>query len=166
MGALARLSSFGATGHATGHAASHGLLAAVVTVAHVALATWWLGALILVRAACAHHRDDDDATVRRFSRLALALVAALVVTGAFLVWELLPIAGVTTTYARTVALKLLVVAAALVIAARNRLRHLPALISGDPRPLRRAVTVELGLLFAVLALTTWLTTFESPHVFD
>jgi putative copper export protein len=162
LGALALLSSFGASGHA----AAHGLGQALVTVAHVGVAAWWLGGLTIVHSACASSQDDAVATVRRFSHLALPAVTVLVATGAFLIWELVTIAGFETSYARTVLAKLLTVAAALAVAARNRLRYLPALAAGDPLPLRRAVTLELALLLAVLAITTWLTTFESPHAFD
>jgi putative copper export protein len=162
LGALVLLSSFGASGHAS----SHGLPQALVTVAHVAVAAWWAGGLTLVRAACARHPAEAAATARRFSRLALFFVAGLAATGAFLVWELVTIAGFQTSYARTLLGKLLVVAAALAVAARSRRRHLPALVAGDPRPLHRSVTIELALLAAALSVTAWLTTFESPHTFD
>lgn len=163
LGALALLASFGASGHA----ADHGLAEALLTVTHVAAAAWWLGGLIIVRAACvASPPDRALMVVSRFSRLALVVVAGLAATGGFLVWELVTIAGFETSYARTVLAKLLGVAAALAVAARSRLHHLPALAAGDPRPLRRTVTIELALLIAVLALTAWLTTFESPHVLE
>lgn len=163
LGALALLASFGASGHA----ADHGLLQAFLTVAHVAAAAWWLGGLLIVRAACAASPSGQAAIlVRRFSRLALILVASLAATGAFLVWELVTIAGFETSYARTLLAKLLGVAAALAVAARSRLLHLPALVAGDPRPLRRTVTIELALLAAALAVTAWLTTFESPHALE
>ncbi len=162
LGALVLLSSFGASGHA----AAHGLPQAFITVAHVAFAAWWAGGLAIVRAACATPPDEAVATARRFSRLALVVVAVLAATGAFLIWELVTIAGVETSYARTLLGKLLVVAAVLGVAARSRLRHLPALATGDPRPLRRSVTLELAILAAALSITAWLTTFESPHAFD
>jgi putative copper export protein len=162
MGALVLLSSFGASGHA----AAHGLPQAFVTVAHVVVAAWWAGGLAIIRAACARPLAETVAEVRRFSRLALRVVAVLAASGAFLIWELVTIAGFETSYARTVAGKLLVVAAALGVAARSRLRHLPALVAGDPHPLHRSVTVELALLGAALSITAWLTTFESPHTFD
>jgi putative copper resistance protein D len=142
---------------------------------HLLAAGIWLGALIPLGAllrACARDAGADARpyavlAARRFSRLALASVVLLVMTG---IWNTtLHVGGVAalvgTVYGRLLVLELLLVAAVLGLAVVNRRRLLPALSGeGDTvgRPAMRRlaglVTVEailgLGLIAVVAALTT------------
>jgi copper transport protein len=99
----------------------------------------------------------------RFSALAAALVAVLGVSGGLLAWRILGswAALVDTGYGLALLVKLGLVLLAVAAAGYNRFVLRPA-ISGAPTAeagwvrLRRSVTVEAGLLVAVLAVTGWL----------
>ena len=75
----------------SGHAAAGDLVpvAIVVDVVHVGAVALWLGGLLVVLAALLPRRDPDEVAlvVPRFSSIAFAAVAALVVTGAFQSWR-------------------------------------------------------------------------------
>lgn len=75
----------------SGHAAAGDLVpvAIVVDVVHVGAVALWLGGLVVVLAALLPRRDPDEVAlvVPRFSSIAFAAVAALVVTGAFQSWR-------------------------------------------------------------------------------
>jgi copper transport protein len=97
-------------------------------------------------------------TLRRFSALAVPLVALLLLSGAALavVQVRHPSALLDTGYGRLLSVKLVAVVLLLLLAALNRLRLTPEIEQGSPSAparLRRSVTTEiaLGLLIVVLA---------------
>ncbi|WP_395728992.1 copper resistance CopC/CopD family protein [Nakamurella sp.] len=99
----------------------------------------------------------------RFSTLAAALVAVLGVAGVLLAWRILGSwsALVDTGYGQALLVKLGLVVAALAVAGYNRFVVLPAIDTAPTAEagwvrLRRSVSVEAGLLVAVLAVTGWL----------
>jgi copper transport protein len=99
--------------------------------------------------------------VVRFSRLALPVVAVIAVTGAL---RALDLAGgwrglLDTGFGRVLDLKLLVFAAVLALAARNRYRLVPALANpaGSLGALRRSVAGEVALVGCVLLAAAVLT---------
>jgi copper transport protein len=99
----------------------------------------------------------------RFSTLAAALVAVLGVAGVLLAWRILGSwsALVDTGYGQALLVKLGLVVAVLAVAGYNRFVVLPAIDTAPTAEagwvrLRRAVSVEGGLLVAVLAVTGWL----------
>jgi len=168
--ALLGLAALGA-GAAAGHAAAlPGALAAIATdTVHVLAAGAWVGgllplALLLRRAGRAEGADARPLAVlaaRRFSRLALACVLALVASGSVIAWaQVGSVAGlVGTAYGRLLLGKLALLAPILALAALNRRRHLPALGGealrvGRPamRRLARFVAGEAALALAVLGL--------------
>ena len=158
-----------------GHAASADALlrvpAAVIDALHLIAAGAWLGALLplalLLRAAAAEAGADSRPyavlAVRRFSAVALAAMAVLVVTGAAGAWlQLGDVAGlVGTPYGWLLLVKLALLLPVLVLAAVNRRRLVPRL--GGPaatvgRPamarLARQVVAECGLGLAMLAVVS------------
>ena len=165
IGTALLLSSFGMTGHS----AAAGLVPGCLAAAHVAGAAWWLGGLFLIRSACSTETGGALAgLVRRFSRQAVAVVAAMAGAGIVAAFVLVDPTheGWWTPYARTLLVKMALAGAAVAVAAHNRLRLTPRVSAREAASavaLRRSVTVEIVLIGCVLAATAWLTTFHSPH---
>ncbi len=150
------------------------ITSALIDSVHVVLAAAWLGGLLplayLLRAAArpagADSRPFAVVTARRFSALALAAMAALVVTGAWNGWN--QVGGIPallgTPYGHALLLKLGLVAAIIGIAAASRQWVLPALageaeVVGRPALRRLSVHVlaELTLGLALLGVVAWMT---------
>jgi putative copper export protein/mono/diheme cytochrome c family protein/alkyl hydroperoxide reductase subunit AhpC len=168
-----------------GHAAAvepAGLPAALLDALHLLAAGAWFGALaplvILLRRASdergADARPFAVVAVRRFSRLALVLMALIVFTGFANTWFQvggLP-ALVGTRYGGLLLLKVALLIPILVLAQYNRTRLLPRL-SGDGdtvgRPamarLGRFVAAEAALGLLILLITTGLS-LSPPAVHD
>jgi putative copper resistance protein D len=166
----------GAATHGAGHA-----LHLAADVVHALAAALWVGALAAFAGLVFDRRQDLtrlSATARalqRFSPLGIALVATLAVTGLVNAWFLVGTdvtAALRHPYGRLLALKLVLFAGMLVLAALHRQRSVPALagrISAGVLPdgdalvsLRRSVGAEALLGFAVLALVAWFGTLPPP----
>jgi putative copper export protein/mono/diheme cytochrome c family protein len=165
---LSALALLAPAGHAA--AVEPGLAQAIAAdVIHLAGAGLWAGALpplaallaAAAREAGADARPHAVRVARRFSRLALAAMAALIVTGTVAatihVGSVAALVG--TPYGRMLCLKLGLLAPILILAIVNRRRLLPALSGeaatvGRPamRRLARLVAGEAGLVLAVLAV--------------
>lgn len=156
--------TFAVAGH--GAAGSLRTLAVISGTAHAIAASIWLGGLVVIAVVIGQGEQEALPVVRRFSRLALASVCVLVVTGAFQSWR-----GVgwswgalaETTYGRLLLFKLLLVANVVLLASFSRAwvssrtdgaRQGPARQQTD---LRRTVLGEMFGVIAVLALTSGLT---------
>jgi putative copper export protein/mono/diheme cytochrome c family protein/alkyl hydroperoxide reductase subunit AhpC len=155
-------------------AAEPGTAAAIAAdVVHLVAAGVWIGglpalALLLWLAGGAAGADARPFAVlaaRRFSRTALALVSALVLSGLWSTWvQVGSVAGLLgTSHGRLLLVKLLAFAAMLALAALNR-RLIPALAGdaasvGRPamRRLSRLVTGEAALALFVLAVVAAMT---------
>ena len=155
-------------------AAEPGTAAAIAAdVGHLAAAGVWIGGLpalavllwLAGRAAGADARPYAVLAARRFSRTALALVSALVLSGLWSTWvQVGSVAGLLgTRHGRLLLVKLLVFAAMLVLAALNR-RLIPTLAGdaatvGRPamRRLSRFVAAEAALALFVLAVVAAMT---------
>jgi putative copper export protein len=164
IGGGALLASFGVNGHA----AAASPVAGFVAFLHVCAAAWWLGALFLLRPACSALAGADlVALVRRFSRIALVVVGAMVAAGLALVLVLVNFSHGFTPYAQLLATKIALAALALGLAANNKLALTPQL-GGEDRVARKAlgqsIVFEIFLIAGVLATTAILTTYTSPHV--
>lgn len=159
------------TGHAAGGESK--VLTLLADTFHVWAAGGWLGGLALVLFLDREHRRGQGVDARgllpdlvpRFSRLAMACVATLALTGAFASWVHLGSAGALfgTAYGRVLALKLALVAGVLGLGARNFGVLTPRL--GDPAvraAMRRSATFELILANAVLAVTAILVRNSPP----
>lgn len=153
-GALVLILSLGLSGHVV----AQGPAWAVVLVVHGAIAAFWLGALWPL--AMAADRPD---VVRRWSRLAVGLVALLLLCGAAL--TLLQLGGWPAdvrVYVDALLIKLAAVAGLLGLAAWHRLRLAPRL----PRAaaaLRRGIAIEALLFVVVLGGTAAMGQNEPPR---
>jgi len=135
---------------------------------HLLCAAFWLGALgpLLIAA-----RDGSDREVAllasRFGKLALGVVALLLAAGAGVLWTLIGDAAQfwSSDYGRMMAVKLLIVAALLSIAAVNKLYLTPKLLSGDAKAViqfRRSVKTEMVMGALILLITATFTTVAGP----
>ena len=163
----------------SGHAASvrdGAPLAIGAHALHVLAAGGWLGTLLAVvivgiraslRAEPAERGPAVAALVDAFSPVALACAAVVVATGIVSSWMHLPTLDAlwTTTYGRTLLVKLALLSLVLGTGAYNWLRVRPTL--GDERSahrLLRSSTVELVVAACVLAATAVLT--ATPTAID
>lgn len=121
------------------------------------------GTLTATRSLPRSRVEAAAVALSRFSTLAAVLVALLAVTGTLLAWRILGSwsALVQTGYGQALLVKLGLVGLVVATAGYNRFRVTPAIVAGPTaeagwQRLRRSVTVEAGLLVAVLAVTGWL----------
>jgi putative copper export protein len=165
LGAIIASVSFAWVGHIH---ASPNLLPSLVLSLHLLCAAFWLGALapLLIVA-----RDGDDSQIARvavrFGKLALAVVAILLLAGAGILWTLIVDATAfwTSGYGAMMAIKLLGVAVLLCIAAANKLKLTPRLLNGDTRAarlLRRSILAEMLCGALILLITAAFTTITGP----
>ncbi|CAO3416319.1 hypothetical protein [Azospirillum doebereinerae] len=170
-GALVTVAALAATGHAA-TAPPRGLAGPLVAL-HGVAAAFWLGALPPLLAVLRHAPALDSARlVRRFSRGALAAVAALVLAGVGLSLLQLadPAAIAGTVYGQLWLAKMVGVALLLGLASVNRLRLTPALETGSRsardharRLLSLSVASEMVVMGLVVALTAGLGTTPPPR---
>ena len=141
-------------------AAMGGFVPLAYDLVHLVGAVLWAGGVWVVTFA----RDGSRATLR-LSALALWTVVVLGIAGIMsaLVHAGDPQRFFWSGYALALAFKLLAVALALVLAARNRFVLVPRAVNGDPAGLRRSMYMESAVLLAVLVLTGWLSTSPVPH---
>lgn len=171
VGALLVVGSFALTGH-TSEAAHAGWLRGLVAL-HVGIAAYWIGAVAGLYGLA---RTADPQLLTRaavhFSASAVWLVPLMLPAGALLVWGLLPdLAALRTPYGGFLLAKVSGFSALIVLAAMNRLRHVPALAAGAPAAIRRAairrfkhvLVAEYVLLGSVLAATAAMTSLFSWH---
>ncbi|MFG2129403.1 copper resistance CopC/CopD family protein [Streptomyces sp. NPDC048751] len=165
---LGLLRTTGMTGHnAEGTHPGWGEVADLVHLLGVSL---WLGGLMLLLLGVLPRRRPEElsATVSGYAVLAGVSVAAIVLAGAVLTWQVVGSfdALVDTGYGRLLLLKLAVLAAVLLIARRSRgwvrtRLDIAVLLRGDRatvRPFVYSVAAETGLVLVVLAATSLLVT--------
>jgi copper resistance protein D len=166
LGAATASISFAGVGHVRGLLPSTAPL--LLLCMHLLCAAFWLGALgpLLIAA-----RDGSDREVAllasRFGKLALGVVAVLLAAGAGVLWTLIGDAAQfwSSDYGRMMAVKLLIVAALLSIAAVNKLYLTPKLLSGDAKAViqfRRSVKTEMAVGALILLITAAFTTIAGP----
>jgi copper transport protein len=166
-GAAIALASFALSGHVV--TAGPYWLTAPVLVVHAAAAAFWAGALLPLWRAIRLLGADAVPLVRRFSRLAIAIVPVLLAAGLVIATLQVETPGalIDTEYGRILLLKLVAVTGLLAVAALNKLRLTPALARGEARAavtLRRAIGVEAALVAAILLATIMLGTTPPPRV--
>jgi putative copper resistance protein D len=143
---------------AEGHLSGAGPWAQLALMVHLAGAAVWLGILVPLFQA----RGAAAASLgAAFGRVAMVSVPVMLAAGlAMAVLVLGSFEALASPYGRTLLLKLLAVAALLTLAARNKLRLVPALAAGDPRAamqLRWAIALEGGCFLAILLASAVLT---------
>jgi len=151
-----------------GHATSRGMLTGMLLALHLAGVGFWLAALLPLRRMCGDPMDEGGAAhlaslAEEFGRLALVLVAMLVVAG--LCYAALLLGSVaalfTSAYGQVLLIKITLVSAILELAAVNKFRLVPALREGAAlaaSKLRRSIEMEMGLAALVFLATSFLTT--------
>lgn len=167
--ALALLFSFSYSSHA---AAMGGFGPMIVDWLHYVVVAAWLGALVHVAGSAIWSADtygDRTEAVARLSAVGLAAVIAMVVTGVVstLVHLSSPETFVSSPYARSWLVKVIIVATVVGCAAWNRVRLVPLTLKNrNFGRLRGGIIVELALLGAVFVATGWLSTSALPHSAD
>lgn len=166
LGAATASISFAGVGHIRGLLPSAAPL--LLLCMHLLCAAFWLGALgpLLIAA-----RDGSDTHVAllasRFGKLALGVVVLLLAAGAGVLWAVIGDAAQfwSSDYGRMMAMKLLIVAALLSIAAVNKLYLTPKLLSGHAKAVirfRRSVILEMVIGALILLITATFTTVAGP----
>jgi copper transport protein len=141
-------------------------LGAPLTMAHTAAMGIWVGGLVVLAAVTLRSDEDEDGsdTATRFSSVAFACVAVLVVTGLGQAWRQLGTIGAlrTTSYGHLLLIKSALVGVMVAVGALSRrvvhhqlsLRPVGAAPAESGRSLlRRRVMVEIAVGAAVLAVT-------------
>lgn len=161
----------------SGHTRAETETALVVGVdwLHLVAGSVWLGGLVglgLTLPGLAGRREAAAALVSRFSTAAAAVLAALVLSGAFLAWRIVGSwdALLTDGYGQLLLVKIGVAALAVAIAAYNRFRLLPRMSTAAgfhdrfdaTRALSRTAGVEAMALVGVLLVTGFLTQKSPP----
>lgn len=164
VGAAVAVGSFGVTGHAA-TTSPQWLMGPVVAV-HAAVAAFWAGSLTALLSIV--RWPEAAPIVERFSRIAVAAVAILVLAGGVLaVRQVEGLASLfSTAYGWTLLSKLGLVAALLGIAALNKFRLASALAAGDEGArvrLVRNIRIELAVLSAIVAVTAALGAMAPPR---
>lgn len=152
VAALAMIGSFALEGHTTSHEGD-GWLPAGLIVVHLVMIHWWLGSLYPLRASTLALSDGEVLDlVKRFGRVALVAVAALSAAGALLMlllagWQIDPTRGHQVVFA----VKMLIFAIILAVAAGNKLKWTPMLAT-DPEAGRTGLHASLNREIAFCAL--------------
>ena len=152
-----------------GHAHATGAAWTVACVAlHLVSAAFWIGALGPL-ALLARRADPRrvGAAAARFGTAALGVVSVLVLAGLFALSRFLGHASAlwTSPYGLVMCVKLVFVAGLLSLAAFNKTRLTPRLLTGDAaaaRSLRRSIHAEMTLAALILLTTAALTTLMGP----
>ncbi len=169
IGALLLATSPALMGHAIG-ASRLTPQAVVADTVHVLAAGGWLGTLLVIAVAALPFASSAApgmgiAILDRFSPIALVSAALVAVTGVFASWLHLETLDAlwSSTYGRTLLIKLGILAGVAAIGAYNWRVATPALqASGDTRAIRRSALVELTLAALLVAVTAVLVATSLP----
>ncbi|AWL12305.1 hypothetical protein HMF8227_01832 [Saliniradius amylolyticus] len=136
-------------------------------LSHFLVAAWWLGSLIPLMMACrTRPLNELKRQMVRFGQYASGFMFILVAAGAVMAWSLLdlPQALWRTSYGLTLTVKLMLLMAMLMLAARHKWHLVPALSDeADSERLRRSIFLETLLAALLLLATAVLTTVVGPN---
>lgn len=165
IGACVASGSFALRGHALSDPQM--ILGALITL-HILCLAFWVGAFApLARTARRDPPERAGALAHEFGRRALWAVGLVVLVGAItlaLLGAATP-SALSSPYGQMFAVKLVLFACVLALAAVNKLTLTPALLAGVPGAgarLRRSIGVEAGLVAGILVTTAALTTLSAP----
>lgn len=165
VGACLASVSFALRGHALGEPQM--ILGGLITL-HILCLAFWVGAFApLLRATRRDPPASAGALAHEFGHQALSVVGLLVVAGG-LVLIILGAAtpsALSTPYGQMFAIKLVLFAGVLSLAAVNKLNLTPALLAstlGARRRLRRSIGFEVALVAGILITTATFTSVSSP----
>jgi putative copper resistance protein D len=165
-GACLAATSFAAIGHTHTKVPNGGPILLVAT--HLLSAAFWLGALMSLRVVASDTTPVEIGLLaRRFSSMALAAVAVLIVAGTVLAWLLIGRVSAlwTSPYGQGLAIKIGLVCCLLSVAAFNKWYLTPRLLLNDSRALlslRRSIHCEMALAAAILLATATITSVFGP----
>lgn len=185
LGAIS-LGSLAWTGHGAADEGVRGTIHLAADITHLLAAGIWLGALtglliLLLRARATHDEQlariaiSHDA-LASFGNVGTLTVLLITLTGLVNSWALVGVENISalpnSLYGRLLIMKLILFAAMLGLAARNRFRLTPAIASGANsgsrdtaaavRSISRSVALEAGLALIILGLIAWLGTLSPP----
>lgn len=149
-----------------GHISTLGLALQITLALHVLAIGLWIGSLYPLLYAC--QTTDIKALqnlMKRFGELAVYIVLLLLLSGIYLLSQLLQSLTelFTTSYGLSLLAKLMGVAALLLLGEANKFRLVPALVQhSGVKALKRSIMSEMGLALIVLGLTAFLTTSVGP----
>lgn len=150
-----------------GHIAEKGLADKLIMATHVAIMGWWFGALLPLKMVCQHFSAEDTKTIMTdFGRAAGYLVTILVLLGIYMAYTLFtsPEDLVQSQYGLTFLSKMLIVGLLLLLAARHRFVLVPTMRNADDKAqLKRSINIEILLAFALLLITSGLTSVVGPQ---
>jgi putative copper resistance protein D len=160
-GGIMAIWSFDQIGHVSGRDTT---LLDIALILHLIAIALWIGILTpLKRLASTPQTWPDAVDVgHRFGRIASITVPLLIVVGGYMGYALVGsvTALVSTGYGQVLLLKVILVSALLGLAAANKLRFIPRLRLNDASAadqLVKSISVEWGVILAVLGLTALLT---------
>lgn len=149
----------------TGHIADQDdWFVTAVLFLHLLVAALWIGILTpLQRLSSQEHSLDAAAKLgERFGALATIAVPVLIIAGVLMTWQLIGSfdAIIATSYGLALFAKIAVVAVLLSLAAANKMRFVPAMLSGDFTAglrLSRSIQLEWIAVLLILLVTAILT---------
>jgi copper transport protein len=152
-------------GHAS--ATSTPLLSQAEQWVHIMAGACWAGGLVLLILLVRERRDGPPvALAQRYSTVALTAITIVVATG--LLRSVTELGGLgqlvhiwSSSYGRTLAIKVAVVLVVIALGAINRYRSVGRLAT-DATPLRRIASTEVVAAVGILLLTATLTSYSPP----
>ncbi|KJZ17191.1 copper resistance D family protein [Loktanella sp. S4079] len=167
-GGVLTLWSFAQIGHIPD---SERAVVRLILLLHLLGVAFWVGVLPpLYRLSLQPNTIQQAADLgHRFGQRAAAIVPMLILAGVLMGWLLVGsfTTLVTTSYGQTLLIKLAFVGVLLALATVNKLRFVPAMLSGNhmaARHLARSIQIETVMILAVLAATATLTRAVTlPH---
>lgn len=159
-------------GHGSSTPETGGAIHLAADLIHLLAAGTWLGALAMFLRLIPGEPEMCYSALRRFSVVGTSAVIALVVSGAVNAAYQIDFVrrgwGPLTTYESLLVLKLVLFGGMLMLATINRFLLTPSLASHGSlanltrtrRALRRSISIEFAVAFAVLALVGWLGTLD------
>ena len=144
-----------------GHTVSMGprLLHALSDVVHMGSTSMWIGSVIGLAVVARIDRPQLSAVARRTAKALTGTVAAVVLSGVVMTFIIIDdLSSLTdSTWGRILIVKVVTVLIAGLIGAVHHWSVVPRLASRDVQTtFQRSVTIELGVLIAVIAVSSWL----------
>ncbi len=144
-----------------GHTVSMGprLLHALSDVVHMGSTSMWIGSVIGLAVVARIDRPQLSAVARRTAKALTGTVAAVVLSGVVMTFIIIDdLSSLTdSTWGRILIVKMVTVLTAGLIGAVHHWSVVPRLASRDVQTtFQRSVTIELGVLIAVIAVSSWL----------
>jgi len=166
LGAALAVGSQLLTGHTVGHPGR--AFSGALLFMHLAIVAFWFGSLGLLHQLTLRAQPADAARlIGAFSAAAVWLVPLIALAGAGMALVLLPgVAALRQPYGQLLLIKAALFALLMGLAARNRLRLLPALARATaraPARLARSIALEYALLVVVFIVTAVMTGEFSPQ---